>query len=189
MFSPQEFLSKLNEYGGPDKTSLFMVNFYPSGTANPMQNSNLRFFCKTASIPGIEINTVDYKPQGYGHSGSLPTGINNSGIAMIFILDSYNYILRFFHQWAQRVINYNSPASSRAEVNGKLPGEIGYLRGDNGYGMTVVVTKFNPYTSEIMYEATLHDAYPTNIGSINLTWEEQNVVSTMPVSFTYSEIS
>ena len=188
MFSPRDFYSKIVQYGGIDRGNLFMVNFYPS-TADPMQNSDIRFFCKTAAIPGIEIASTDYKPQGYGHGMSLPQGFGSSGMSMIFILDSYNYVLRFFHNWAQRVVNYNSSTASRATSNGNLPGEFGYLRGKNGYGMTAVITKFNPHTLDITYEAILHDVYPTNVGSVNLTWDEQNAVSTLPVSFGFSEFN
>lgn len=187
MFSPNLFSSKIVQYGGVDKTSLFMVNIeqYSSMESAP----DLRFFCKTAQIPGVDFSTTEYKPQGYGMGINLPTGVTNPGFSAMFILDSNNFVLSYFHRWAQKVLNYDASKGMLAATDGKLPYEIGYLRGETGYGATLTITKFNPYDGNLVYETVLHDVYPMNIGSVSLTWEDQNTFSTLPVSFAYSSIS
>ena len=188
MFSPNQFFSKLSQYGGVDKTNLFMIDI-ERYSSDEYSSSDLKFFCKTSSIPGIDFSTTEYKPQSYGMSISLPTGVSNPGLSCIFILDSANYVLSFFHNWAQKVLNYDTSQGMLTTVDGKLPYEIGYLRGSRGYGSTMTITKFNPYEGDILYSATIHDAYPINIGSIGLSWDDQNQYSSLPVSFAYSSIS
>lgn len=188
MFSPNQFFSKLTQYGGVDRTNLFMVSIDPYSD-NIESAPDLRFFCKTAQIPGIDFSTSEYKPQGYGMGISLPTGVTNPGFTSMFILDSDNFVLSYFHRWAQKVLNYDASYGMLASTDGKLPYEIGYLRGPTGYGSTLTLTKFNPYDGEVFYQTVLHDVYPINIGSVSLTWEEQNTYSTLPVSFAYSSIA
>lgn len=188
MFSPGDFIQKVNEYGGLDRPNLFMVMFYPAnGNIDP--DMNLRFFCKTTAFPGVDIATTEYKAQTYGMGGDMPTGIMNPGLSCIFILDSNNRVLSYFHRWGQKVLNYDTGSGIHSMTDGKLPYEIGYLRGPRGYGMTCVITKFNAHTREVIYEAEFRDVFPKNIGSVNLAWEDTNTYATLPVSFSFSEMS
>jgi len=191
-FNIQEFKSRMDRYGGPARTNLFMVELAAPNDSNvPMPSRDLRFFCKTATIPSITIETTDYKPNNIGLSQSMPTGISNDAVECVFMLDSNHQVLSFFHEWMQNIVNYdtsNGLFSPNARDADQLPYEINYKKGANGYSMRMIIKMFSVHDSSLIYECVLENAYPKTVGSLSLSWEENDTPATLPVSFSYSEM-
>lgn len=189
-FNIQEFKSKMDQYGGPARTNLFTVQLAASNSSFT-PNADLRFFCKTVALPSVSLETLDIKPNNIGMSQSMPTGITNDAVECIFMLDSNHQILSFFHEWMQNIVNYdmsNGSLAPNARDNQHMPYEINYKKGSSGYSMRMVISMYSSTNAQNYYECVLDDVYPKQVGSLNLSWEENDTPATLPVSFSYSSM-
>ena len=187
-FNITEFKSTLNQFGGPARTGLFEVTIQARAATNSqISPRQLTFFCKTMSIPGITLSTATYDavaklPREY------PTGMQNNPVNGIFLIDSEHQILRFFHSWMQNVVNYSTAGGEMAEANGMLPFEVAYRE---DYSATIIIKFYTPHprgTNNTYYETVLEGAFPTAVGEIDLSWENNDNYATLPVTFSYDKI-
>lgn len=187
MFNLTEFRAKIEKYGGPALNSLFVVEFSDS-KSDWMDSSDLRFFCQTVQMPGINFETAQSRPYGIGLPLSLPMGMSNAGTNAVFMLDSNHNVLAFFHDWMQAVYNYDTskglmaPSARRGD---QMPYELGY-RSD--YALNMRIRHFSTADPEAYYECLLTNVYPTEVGAQQLSWDSNNQVSTLPVNFAYENI-
>jgi hypothetical protein len=188
-FNVNEFKAKMNQYGGLARTSLFVVSIFDTSIDRPpseyIPTKDLRFFCKTATLPGINLNVSEYRPNGFGMPQSIPMGMNNESLNCVFMLDSDHKVLSYFHEWMQKIINYDVSGGVFSSVGDKYPYELGYKK---DYVVAMEIRFYSAHNPEESYVCTLKDVFPTQIGSINLSWEDNNSVATLPVNFSYSEI-
>lgn len=186
-FRISEFKTQLDWFGGPSRGSLFEVQITkPRGVKSRANSRDLIFFCKNASIPGITFNSVQ-NDQTAQFRKMQPLGVNTEPVQSIFMLDSDHQVLSFFHSWAQQVVNFGTAGGSFAEVDGKLPFEIGYK--DN-YACRVTIRQYstNYEQSGQYYEVILDNAFPIMIGDVDLAWENNDSFSVLPVSLQYDRI-
>lgn len=185
-FNLSRFKGEFERLGGPLRSSLFEVNIfnYPSNGSR-MTSDNLRFFCKTANIPGIEIQTSSYLSVA-SLPREFPIGYQKAGFNAIFLLDSDHQVLSFFHQWMQHVVNFSTKGGDFSEDKGRLPYEFGYKE---NYGARMIVRHYSTEgNTDKFYEVILDGAFPTSIGSVDLSWENNNSFLTLPVNFGYDRI-
>lgn len=186
-FRINEFKSQMDWFGGPSRGSLFEVQIvgFP-GVKSRANSRDLVFFCKNATIPGMSFNTVQYDNVAQFRK-MMPVSWNSEPVQSIFMLDSDHQVLSFFHSWAQQIVNFSTAAGSFAEVDGKLPFEVGYK---DEYAATVIIRQYstNYATSGQYYEVVLRNAFPMMIGDVDLAWENNDQYSVLPVSFQYDEI-
>ena len=186
-FRINEFKSQMDYFGGPARGSLFEVQIFPKGPNRSRANSrDLVFFCKNASIPGMMINSSENQ-QVAQLRRMMPMTFNPEPVQAIFLLDSDHQVLTFFHNWAQNIINYSTAAGGFSEVDGRLPFEIGYKE---EYACRIVIRHYSTHyeTSGAYYEVVLDDAFPIQIGDVDLAWESNDQFSVLPVSFQYDRI-
>ena len=188
-FNINEFKSQMDWFGGPARGSLFEVQITPpKGAAiNSRANSrDLTFFCKNASIPGLVFNSASYEPVAQ-KMRMMPMTVNIEPVQAIFLLDSDHQVLSWFHSWAQNVVNFGTQGGAFSEVDGKLPHEIGY-KDDYGCRITIRQYSVNYEQSGQYYEVILDNAFPFQIGDVDLAWENNDSFSVLPVSFHYDRI-
>lgn len=188
-FSINDFNSKINRYG-LSKSNLFhvVVNTPPclqSEFSSEFYGTGLQFFCRSAEVPDMAIETVPVYHQGTGLPVQRTNGMRMSNLNTVFMLDSEFRVKHFFHGWLQRMYNY-SIDNIHGEVDGQLPYEIGY---PDDYKTTVTVTQFSSNSTDNFYTYRYLNAFPTTIGSVSLSWETQNEIATLPVSFTFESVS
>lgn len=183
-FSINEFKSQFDSRGGPAKTSLFTVSFSSTPTNDFISGQDLLFFCKTAEVPGINLNVIEHKYNALDSNVSIPTGMTNEPINCIFMCDSQHRILSFFHHWMQKIYNYSTSGGQFSSINDQLPYELGYV---DEYKARMTIRYYGVETSENTnyYEVILDDLYPIKVESITLSWEDNNQVANLPVSFAY----
>ncbi len=189
-FNINDFKAKINQYGGLSRTSFFVVNIYENSIANgpsseSMPTKDLRFFCKTVTMPGINLNVSEYRPNGFGLPQSIPIGMSSDTLNCVFMMDSNHRILSYFHEWIQKVVNFDLSSGPFSSIGDRLPYEIGYKK---DYACNMEIVFYSAHDIDNFYTCTLKDVFPTQVGSINLSWEENNSVATLPVNFSYSEI-
>jgi hypothetical protein len=182
-----EFKAKMDEYGGPARNNIFVVELYATNS-DYMTSSDLRMFCKTAVMPGIEATTMEYKPNNIGLSQQMPTGVTTTPVSCIFMLDSQHQVLSFFHEWMQNIVNYDMSGGSlapNARDAEQLPYEIGYKK---DYSMRMSIKMYSSHDKDSYYECILEDVFPTSIGSVELSWEANDQPATLAVAFSYSSV-
>lgn len=177
-----DFTATLQRYGGVAKKNLFDVSFNVVDARTG--RSDLVFFCKSVSIPGINISVQDYRPNGFGLMHSIPTSMQYDQMNCVFILDSDHTILSFFHRWIQKIVNFDVSGGIFSQVDDQLPFEFGY-RDEYVTRMTI-----RHYSSDYSgyYEYTFEDVFPTQVSPIDLAWEDNNSYATATVNFAYSSM-
>lgn len=180
-----EFKSVMNLFGGPLKTSLFVVEIGPLETGYISQG-DLRFFCSAVDVPGFNLDTVPYKPQGFGMTEHITVGMSPDPLNCTFMLDSEHNVLSFFHEWIQKIINFNPTGGQFSEVNGMLPFEQGYKK---DYSTIMSVKHYSSSDPNFFYKYTFYNVYPTLISGVNLNWADSEPFATTRVNFSYSGMS
>lgn len=189
-FNINEFKSVMNKYGGPARKNLYLVEIAALPIANDgMSVRDLRFFCQSASIPGLNYAVADYFPNGFGVRQSIPTAFQPDAFNAVFMLDSDHMVLRFFHQWMQSVINYNYADGALSQVGNQLPFEIGYK---SDYSTNVTIKHFSTNSKgefDQYYQYDLFDVFPTQISGVDVSWADNDSFATATVNFSYSHIA
>ena len=185
-FNINEFRSQIASRGLA-KSSLFYVTItVPASLTNTlgsiMDSNTLSFFCDTASLPGMEFGTVDYKKHGYGKSYKRPVEFNESTLPLIFMVDAEFGVVKYFHRWFQSIFNYNNGSAVREDPQGKLPYEFEY---HDNYAATIEIFVFSMNDTQKVYKYKFSKAYPMSIGEVNVAWEINDQIMKLPVTFEY----
>lgn len=184
VFNLNDFKAKLEQYGGPARKNLFTVEFV---SANQTQiERDLIFFCKDVNLPGIQLDTFEYRSDGYNMPQSMPMGIQKEPLSCVIMLDDSHTILRFFHEWMQKILNYDESSgrtAPRAGDNEHLPYEVNYK---SEYAARMVVKIYSLDGS--FYEIVFDGVYPTHLGSMSLGWAMNGDMNDLTVAFSYSSM-
>jgi hypothetical protein len=190
MFNINEFKSRLNRHGGPAFNSLFVVeitNNLLSPGNNTITTDDLRFFCQSVNVPGINLEVMQYRPTGVGFPEFMPMNSSPGTLNCVFMLDTNHNVITFFHRWINSVINVGGNIG-RSDAFGTESKEINYK---NEYSTSMVIKHFSAYNSENtipgFYEYKFEGVYPTEVGGIQLSWSDTSV-STTAINFSYSRI-
>ena len=191
-FNINEFKSVMDRHGGPARTSLFEVEITttsvdgtpiaPSG----ISASDLRFFCQSVSVPGINFETAYYRSSGVGFPESLPMTSQPETLNCVFVLDNDHRILTFFHAWMNTVMNVGSGALG-ANQNGLPMHQIEYK---NSYAAkSMMVRHYSSVDVFNSYEFQYFNVYPTQVSTIDLGWGNKDTIATITVNFSYSKMA
>lgn len=202
-FNISNFKSTFDKYGGPARPSLFEVIITKNFQENNSKIDPVRefsFFCKSVNFPGMTAELAAMDAVGQMQK-QFPTRLTNETINAIFMVDSDHQILSFFHNWFQRVINYSTEGGMYSAVNyengggseierlGRLPYEVGYK---DDYSCRMIIRHYSteslPGENGKYYEVILENAFPANIGDMDLAWETNDSFLTLPVGFRYDHI-
>ena len=180
-FSINEFKSKVNQYGVA-KDNLFVVDISGPNLGAEFPQADLRFFCRSVEVPGLAAQTVEYQNQGHGHQEKRVTNMSFDDLQMIFMVDSSYRVQQYFHRWMQAIVNYDNRDYGR-EYNGMLPFEVAYKDKVKG---KVTVTAYGQNDGNLSYSYHFEEAYPITIGTTSLSWDNNDTLLTLPVSFTFN---
>lgn len=109
----KEFTSAIHKYD-LERPNLFAVDItIPTFLRNyknapelisKTENGKLvSLFCKSANLPGLNIQTVDAQRYGIGPSIKMPTRGSLNDISLSFLNDSNSYVYGFFYTWIQSI--------------------------------------------------------------------------------------
>jgi hypothetical protein len=189
-FSISQFSSKVKQYGLA-KSNLFVVEIgIPATIRNELKANipvinDIRFFCRSVTLPEMDLITTDIQTQAFGSPQRRPQGMNFPILPATFMVDSEFGILKFFHRWTQAIINYDRSEGNGGVVNNQLPFEMGY-KSEYQTTMKVTVYSFGGATSKnSVYEYNFSGVYPVNVGNVAEDWESHSDVMVLPVGFTY----
>lgn len=186
-FNVNEFSSKINKLGVA-QSNLFVARItVPDGDVNgQMDPSDLQFLCRTADIPDFTMGVTPFRPRGIGPAEQRPTTFDYGPLNLVFMVDSNFEVLKFYHRWMQKVVNYDvSGGAESVTSNGTRAYEFGYK---DEYAAVIDVKIFSDTKADKFYEYRFQNAFPTTIGQITTAWENGAEVLLLPVTFAYDEM-
>ena len=190
MFNISEFKSRMDRHGGPARTSLFEVSISSTNRRGEIivpgviSTDDLRFFCQTVTMPGINLEVMSYKPNGVGYGESMPMNATPDQLNAVFMLDSNNRVMTFFHRWISSVVNVSG--SRGGNSRGLAPKLIEYK--DTYAASELSIRHYSTHSPLQFYECRYEGVYPTQVGAIDLSWAANDVAATTTVNFSYNRM-
>lgn len=180
-FNINTMLAVINGVGNISKTSKFHVRIYRA-----RQNSTARyveFLCDAAQLPGISMQTDEIRHYGYGNVEKRPYSPIFTDVNTSFLCDSDGRVFDYFHKWMQTIYNFNPQAgTSRAAFTRVKQNLFSYPA---EYYSQIEISHFDE-TGEYIITYILHDAYPISVADIPVAWENENVLTRLPVTFAFN---
>ena len=137
----------------------------------------LSYLCNTASLPGITFQGIPVKRQAIGPEEFFPLAPTYEDVQLGFLVDGAGKVLQFFHQWMQNIVNVNPDNP----IKGAYPWEVYYR--DN-YAIDIDIYWLNE-TGDAIIGVTLREAFPISMGSVALSWMDNDSVAQLPITFKY----
>jgi hypothetical protein len=187
-FNVQNFLSKVNEAGGLVQNNKFALTITPppifKSTSNYNEDvkakledgaKNLVYFCSSASIPGVTLNTHEIRRYGYGPNEKRPYTVSFSDATFNIYFDSKRKNYDFFQTWISSIMDYDVNNSTNSKF---------LLEYKSEYHSTVDLLVHDNTGTEIAHYV-MDEAFPISIGDIPLNWGDTNSIIRIPVTFTF----
>ena len=191
-FDINRFKSTLDRLGGPARDNLFEVSITRRDTTSEKFDplKDFTFLCSAVTVPGISIQTATYEPVGR-LATQFPTTISNDGVSAVVMVDSDHEVLRFFHAWAQSVVNYSVKGGSFSAIgegdDSQLPYEVGFK---DEYSCNMTIKHYSTESfKDKYYEIQLENVWPVALGDLDLAWNNNDSNLIMSVGFEYSNIT
>lgn len=160
-YTKQTSLARTNRYS-------IVIAGYPVSLA--AMGEGLTLMCDAASHPGYSVGTKD---SSYTNIATMrPDGSldykNVSG--MSFLLDENQSIKSFFVNWMKLVVDPST----------------GFVRYPENYICSSITINQLDMMDNITYTTTLYDAYPIEIGAVDVSNDASNTFSRINIQFTFT---
>lgn len=192
-FNINEFKSQIASHGLAKNNLFFARLTLPPSLSHVYTQAGLTdtemlsFMCKAVSIPSFALNTVDVRPLGFGKPEMRPVEFHGGDLSAIFMVDSNFAVTKFFHRWMQSITNFaNYHGTLTADPQNKLPYEFDYK--ENYAAAVFEILVFSGNDANKVYYYKFGNVYPINIGQVDMAWENNADVLTLPVGFAYDKI-
>ncbi|QIG70604.1 tail tube protein [Rhizobium phage RHph_I1_18] len=174
-FNINEFRAALGKHGIMRQTQ-FAVNITPPASISDPIIADLPLLCDSAQIPGTMFNTNTYQHKGYGLDERRPFAINQEDVTLTFIGDANGKLIKFFDKWGNKIMNSHSDTGPGTE---RLGYPVDYYGTIEVYSYNAAAFRVSTYTYQ--------QAWPINIGNIQMSWSQNDQYVTIPVTFTYRQ--
>lgn len=140
------------------------------------QSRDLKFRIEATEFPGRTIATADDTSFGPATSYAYDTTYND--INLTIIADENMQDRKFFDYWMEKIVENTSGNFTSKSIAGK----IGYY--DDIVG-TMEIHQLDARAEKAIAKCVLHNAFPVQLSSMNLSWEEQNTYQRFTVTMSY----
>ena len=193
----ENFISQIRT-SGVARPNRFSVEIYapPCMTNSKLDGESaipqlINLYCQTASFPGQNIGVKDLRITGPTYKRPVNIDYGGEGITLTFLVDSKFNVKSFFDVWMHKIIdpfqfhaNYDSEDTAyttRIVINQINEVELLVAR-----GLPSVIRRT---TNEIRpYQIVLENAFPRNIGMMELDQSSQSTAHKMSVTFAYRKL-
>ena len=187
-FNVADFIATIGT--GVLKPNKFLAQIYPppalyslsKNVASRSVVQTLRFWCESATLPGVMLETHPIKRFGIGPSEKRPHAPTFNDVTLVFIADKDGDNLKMFRDWLKLVNGYNPVASAQSlSEYGLSMYELNYKE-DYACNMEIIV-----YDDEGIEKSTtvLYEAFPIGISDIPLNWNSNDTYMKISVTFTF----
>lgn len=188
-FNVSEFSAQINKHGLA-QSNLFILRITLPASLRFLEEelgtNTLTFLCRSVDLPALGVETLDFRSRGFGPAEKRPIGMNFDPLQAIFMVDSNYGVLKFFHRWMQEIVNFDVEAGyTSSSPSALLPYEFGYK---DDYECTVEVIMYSGPSQDRFYTYKFGKAFPITIGNIQEAWENSAELTTLPITFSYSEL-
>nr|QMP82980.1 MAG: hypothetical protein [Caudoviricetes sp.] len=143
-----------------------LLGIYPNGM------NHLRFRCEATELPGRSFATADQKT--YGPIEVFPVQNYYDKINLTFICSDDMQERKFFDQWMDYIsISNGEGAGVRFDFEYK-----------QNYETTIRINQHD-ITGKLSYSLNLLNVFPVAINPMPLSWDAQNAIQKIPVTFSY----
>lgn len=188
-FNISSFTSSLQKHGVAQNNAFRMRITTPlalqtetKGTSPVIDDAE--FYCQSVTLPEFDIQTSEVQQQGFGTITRRPQSLNFPVLPAVFLVDQELGMVKYFHRWAQHIINYDNSNGQYSSVDGALPFEINY-KSDYATRLNVDVLAKN---GSVEYSYEFGGAYPINIGSVEESWADNDALLTLSVGFSFDTL-
>jgi hypothetical protein len=192
----ENFISQIRTSGvaRPNRFSVEILTPECMGSnQNPSIDSRLpeliNLYCQTASIPGQNIGVRDLRITGPTYKRPVNIDYGGEGITFTFLMDGKLNIKSFFDIWMQKIID---PFQFQAN----------YDYGLDTYTTRIIINQINEVKFPVArgtrilettletppYRIVLENAFPRNIGMMELDQSSQSTAHKMNVTFAYRKL-
>jgi hypothetical protein len=187
-FNVQNFVSRINEAGGLVQNNKFRLTITPPTILSSSQKYNedtkasitsgartLEYFCASASIPGVNLNTHEIRRYGYGPMEKRPYSVSFADATFNIYFDAKRKNYDFFQTWVSSIMDYDVNNSTNSKF---------LLEYKSEYRSTIDLEVFDN-SGFIVAHYVMDEAFPISIGDIPLNWGDTNSIIKIPVTFTF----
>lgn len=194
-----------NEFASPNKFAVQMFPKWADSAEDKEILKDLVFFAYGAQFPGVTLDTERVRTAGYGPLEQRPRGVINDPVQVNFYADDSGFVTEMFHNWMNRIVYFSDP-SLRKENQGQYSYDVAYAKGAASYLCNINITLFKNTQAQRgqissrgldtpaeslnsgykeSLQCILYDAFPIIVGDQQLSWESNDEVMRLPVSFAY----
>lgn len=161
-------MSSINEFIGHLKNGLARPNRYVVDIIAPIGGDpTIQIFCHTCQLPMRSLATFEHKTH-IGPPYKAPYSTNYEPVTFTFYADKYMNSRRFFDHWQQRVSHVWS--------------NMNYFMDE--FKGTVIITTLDQ-EGKPGYKVKLYDAFPINVGAVDLSYSQNNALTNVSVTLSY----
>lgn len=123
------------------------------------ENEKLKFYCQSASLPGISLMTQEVYT--FGESREVIYNRNYDPVQLEFLVDNQMNVKWFFDRWMEKIVDPKSRVMS-------------YY---NDYVTSIEIAQLD-YSEEekVKYKVMLHECFPKTIDAVQYSAESKNHV-------------
>tara|TARA_E500000178_G_scaffold333171_1_gene367787 strand:- start:684 stop:1451 length:768 start_codon:yes stop_codon:yes gene_type:complete len=133
---------------------------------------DIALLCESASLPGKQIQTLDYNYQGYRQSVKYPIGYINEDLNLVFHITNDYFIKKLFDAWQNACI---SPVTYTTPY-------------DAEYKADIVIQQLNEQNIPV-YGVKLRNAFPATVNTVELNNDAANNTQKLSVTMAYEEMT
>lgn len=170
-FNINDFRGKL--VGGGARANLFQVIINtPTGANVALNTEQLSFMCKAASLPGSQIGTIEVPY--FGRYIKVAGDRTFQDWSVTVINDEPFDLRNAFERWQSAMASYDTKS-------GKKTG-LGATGNPSTYTVNGQVIQYGK-EGQIIKTVNLINMFPTNVGEIQLSWDQSAQIEEFPVTF------
>lgn len=181
----EKFKSSFSDIMRPNKFKVEFQTPFNLGLDNS-EMQQITYLCKSASFPFGTIEKSESYYNGLKHG--LASGIDFDPVSLVLYSDTDQKVMTFLSNWYKKI----SPNKKGSNTGMKSHGLFEYPSNYYGTIHISLIHKDNSGASidgfKILKSVKLIDAYPTNIDSIPLSYDSNDQVMEMTVSFEFNNL-
>lgn len=187
-FNISEFMSEISQYGVSKTSQYDVLITFPTAMSTLRINGvtpldtvrRLHFRAEEVRIPGISIMTSDNNIYGPGPFQKNAYNVAFTEIPIVFLADKTGEIYKFFYAWMNLIFDFAGPGGNVNSDNASYG--VAYK---SNITSTIIIRVFDPNGKE-QIKLTMFDAYPVSMNEIPMSWNQQNELMKIAMSFTFS---
>ena len=137
----------------------------------------LEIYSTNVQLPGVSLVPEEYKPLGFGLLERRPTSATISEFDAIIMIDANTEILKFFQNWINVAVTYDTANADRGD---RFYSSVGYK---NEY-VTIIEIDIPDATGETTAMTwTGYDCWPFSVANVALGWDSNDSIAKAVVVF------